>query len=109
MRAVLVLGLLAGCAGAAPVDPATTPAGTARCEPMADHLLALLRPAGAEPAASGAIRAAFRDRCVADGWTLDAERCFTALAAIDHADRCATLLTIAQRDGFQQAIEAALK
>jgi len=56
-----------------------------------------------------AIHTAVRDRCVGDKWTIDAQRCFRAIVAIADTDRCATLLTVDQRDAFQRALEEALK
>ena len=105
----LVVALLACCGGKPPVDPATTPAGPAPCDDMAGHVVGVLQPGGADDTAVQAIHAAVRDRCVGDKWTLDAQRCFRAIVAIGDSDRCATLLTVDQRDAFQHALEAVLK
>lgn len=114
IRALLGIAL-AGCAGTQPVDPSHTPAGPKPCETMADHLVTLMRPkTPSEPpsdsvrAAADAITRVFIERCTDDQWTLDAQRCFLNLAKLEDADACAPLLTVAQRNAADKAMDAAL-
>ena len=82
----------------------------ANCRPPVGHLVELVTAGetGSVPMAEK-LRTALFDRCVADLWGADALQCFQTLETIDKADGCAKYLTIPQRDGFQQAIEGAMR
>jgi len=108
MRRV-VLAILVACGGRQPAEPTTTPAGKAACEDMATHVVGVLEPGGADRDAVQAITAAVRERCVDDKWTQDAQQCFRGITAIADTEKCATLLTVDQRDAFQRALEAVLR
>jgi hypothetical protein len=106
---LLALALaLAGCPSREPVNPAMTPAGAEPCHDMADHMLGLMKPAGAALETIEAIKRTLTERCVTDRWTQDAQRCFLGLDALEHSDRCAPLLTVDQRNAMEQGMEAAL-
>ena len=49
------------------------------------------------------VRATFNRRCRDDGWSNKAQDCFLALTTKEDVDRCATLLTDAQRARLEQA------
>ncbi len=108
MRVGMFAMLVAGCPSKEPVIPSQTAAGGAPCQAMADHMLHLMKPAGAAPAMVGAIKRTLTDRCVDDKWTQDAQRCFLAVASIEASDQCAPLLTIDQRDALEAGMTAAL-
>lgn len=98
--------LVVGCASKPPPDPVTTPAGAKPCEAMALHLLDVI---GGSGELGEALRAALGATCVDTRWSQDAVSCFGALARIQDADRCASKLTIDQRDGFSRAIDTAVQ
>lgn len=108
MRAVILLAI-AACS-ATPKEPTITKEQQAvRCRPAIEHVVTLLTGRGPRPPMAARIRTALLERCTGDLWGEDAIACFGALTSIEGADRCATYLTIPQRDGFQAAIEGAAR
>jgi len=112
----VVVGLaLVGCPSSAPKDPTYTPAGPKPCERMADHLVGLMQPSDPEtgkpidphPETADKISRVLVQICTDDGWTEDAQRCFLGIAAITDAGKCASLLTVAQRDAADRAMASA--
>lgn len=110
-RALLILAV-AACGGATPKEPTVTrEQQEARCRTTADQLVLLVGGGGATGGLPQAARlhAALLERCTVDRWSFEAQDCFGDLRSIDGSDHCATLLTVPQRDGFQQAIETSLR
>jgi hypothetical protein len=114
MRLAVVV-LLVACSSKGPADPVFTPAGPKPCEQMADHLVGLMTPVGAdgkplkkETETADAISRTLVKRCTEDKWTADAQRCFTTIASLEAADKCAPLLTVEQRESMDRAMDAAL-
>ena len=115
MRRVVIAIVLAGCPSKQPVDPAHTPAGPKPCEKMADHLVGLMTPTDAsgkpiekERETADAITRVLIDRCTTDKWTMDAQQCFLSIKELAEADRCASLLTVDQRNQMDAAMDQAL-
>lgn len=114
MRLALVLVLVA-CSSKGPVDPVFTPAGPKPCEQMADHLVGLMNPVDAngkpikkETETADAISRALVKSCTGDKWTADAQHCFSTITSLEQATKCAPLLTVAQRESMDRAMDAAL-
>lgn len=107
-----------GRAGGAPADRSGEAARTRQkvdCERTADHLVGLmapgrkdLPPADAPTALADTIAQALVARCVADTWSADALGCFGQVATLAATSDCAPLLTVAQRESMDRAMEAAL-
>jgi hypothetical protein len=115
MRRAVIALLLAGCPGKQPVDPSHAAAGPKPCERMADHLVGLMTPTDAngkpiqkEQETADTITRVLIDRCTKDAWTIDAQTCFLELKALAEADRCASLLTVAQRQAMDSAMDTTL-
>ena len=109
MRLVIVLALVA-CSSTPKEPTITKEQQEGMCRPAIERIVELLtsRDTGGVPMAQR-IRTALLERCNADKWGADATQCFAKLATIDDAERCASFLTVPQRDGFQQAIEGAAR
>ncbi len=105
---VLVPVVLVACRTKEPENPSLTAAGKKPCREMADHMVALMKPGGAEPGTVDAITGVLSERCFVDKWTQDAQRCFRALPSIEGSVDCAPLLTVEQRDLMEKAMEKAL-
>jgi hypothetical protein len=115
MRRAVIALVLAGCPSKQPVDPTHTAAGPKPCERMADHLVGLMTPTDAsgkpiqkEQETADAITRVLIERCTKDAWTIDAQTCFLELKALGEADRCASLLTVDQRQSMDAAMDSAL-
>jgi len=107
----LALVLVLGACAAGPKEPTITREQQAqRCRTTTDQLVLLVAGGahGGIPQAAE-LHAALLERCTTDRWSFDAQDCFGTLTSIDGADHCATLLTVPQRDGFEQAIETSLR
>ncbi len=110
MRLALAFVLVA-CGGATPKEPTIDKAQQAKlCRSTSDHLVLLITgdQTGGVPTADR-LRTNLLAECTDRLWSSEAMDCFTKLATIDKADTCAPYLTVPQRDGFQQAIESALR
>lgn len=100
VRAAALVFLVA-CAG--PSKPAPVARAPERCAYVADHLLTLLSPTAREAPAEelDRVRAHFHARCAQDGWSPAAQQCFLELRVKEDVDRCASLLTDAQRAALE--------
>ncbi|MBA3391520.1 MAG: hypothetical protein H0T89_02695 [Deltaproteobacteria bacterium] len=110
MRLALAFVLVA-CGGATPKESTLDKAQQEKlCRGSADHLVLLITgdQTGGVPTADR-LRTGLLEQCVTRKWSIEAMDCFTILETIDKADTCAPYLTVPQRDGFQQAIETAVR
>jgi hypothetical protein len=107
VRIVLVL-LLAGCPSG-PVGKPEPVASPRECERMADHLVEVMldgvRERNPDAGASkgqrdtaDAINQLFVRLCVDDKWSIEAQKCFGGVAKLDETGKCATYLTVPQRE-----------
>ena len=103
MRWLVVL--LVACGGSAKPAPAPKPAATDQCARAADGMVHVL-PAAKDPDAAEAVdklRVLIRDRCRADGWSPEAQRCWGDAKTADDLNVCGTLLTDDQQAALVKA------
>lgn len=93
--------VVTACSSPPPLRPPPRPPDD--CARVADHLLSLMTDAAREAPVEelDRVRATFNRRCRQDGWSPKAQQCFLALAAKEEVDRCASLLTDAQRQALE--------
>jgi hypothetical protein len=94
----------AACSSSAPAAEEPAPKGPSSCARVADHLVSLLSDTARQAPAEelDRVRAGFNRHCQDDRWSADAQRCFLELTTKDEVDRCASVLTPAQRDALEQ-------
>ena len=109
LRAGSLILALAACGGRAKASqsmPST--ASAASCKEVAAQLITSI--GKAKPDLTAEQRAAFSlaiaDQCAKDAWSAEARACFATSTDLQSADRCATLLTQPQQDGFSGRMAA---
>ncbi len=108
MKPTILILVLAACSSTPKEPTITKEQQQTNCRAPIDHLVALLMrgETGSVPL-TDRLRTALFERCTTDKWGADALQCFGKIQLIDEAEGCAKYLTVPQRDGFQQAVEAA--
>jgi len=85
-------------------DPLPWPEPAApTCTEIAEHTRLLIGP---ERPRAGKIRDVIAARCDADGWSADVRACFVATTSLRKPHHCKALLTAAQRDALDHALDA---
>jgi hypothetical protein len=99
----------------APAAPPEAPKGPKPCERVADHLVGLMT-AGMDETERPTetidkLTKVIIQLCTDGKWSADAQACFLKVGSLAEEaeawDRCATMLTIEQRDALPKAIDAA--
>jgi hypothetical protein len=82
-------------------------APASQCQPMADHLMTLLTDdaKGVPPATVKQVHDLFAGHCEKDAWSTQTQQCFLATKTKADGDKCADLLTQAQKDAIEQSAD----
>jgi hypothetical protein len=92
--ALAIAACSSGKATSPPPSNAATPPPN-KCAYVADHLLSLMTKTAQEAPAEelDRVRNHFNNRCVTDGWSMEAQECFLSLTTREAVDQCAAKLT----------------
>jgi hypothetical protein len=97
------LALLVALGCSHPVE--TKPPGDPPCAKVAHHLLDLMHPDPEVANLAKSINDMMLERCEHDGWTADAQQCMLAMKTFADTTPCEEMLTVAQRDALDHAID----
>jgi len=107
IRALLLLGMLAGCPAAKPPE-APKPAGPTcanAAQHMVDEMAAAKDPRPPDDRLNAMI-AMIENRCEQDQWSSQAIACLSKIKSLADADQCGTFMTQAQQDNLVRDQEA---